>query len=143
MSDRLPGGKIHTYGLFFGADQIGFQCFANYTPTKKGTQAIFHSNRTVIHPDYAGLGLGMQVVNLTSELVQKKYGYRIMGKFSSVPMYKACIKYPCWKFLGAKRLFGELKRGGVGRNSELRKNTSTGFREKGVMTFHFEYIGNQ
>lgn len=134
LSERLPGGKIYTFGLFHGDNQIGFQCFANYTPIRKGEVPIFHSNRTVIHPDYAGLGMGIQVINLTSEYMKNEYAYKIMAKFSSVPVFKAMIKQKCWKFLGEKRLFGKMKKGG-----NLQR--TGGFREEGVKTFHFEFTG--
>jgi energy-coupling factor transporter ATP-binding protein EcfA2 len=139
LSERLPGGKIHCYGLFLNEDQIGFQCFANYTPIKKGTIPIFHSNRTVIHPDYAGLGLGIKFINETSRICQQKYGYKIMAKFSSTPVFKAMIKQKCWKFLGEKRLFGKMKVTNILRQSTNRKNTRSAFRECGVKTYHFEY----
>lgn len=134
LSERLPGGKIYTFGLFHGDNQIGFQCFANYTPIRKGYAPIFHSNRTVIHPDYAGLGMGIQVINLTSEYMKNEYGYKIMAKFSSVPVFKAMIKQKCWKFLGEKRLMGSMKTG----QTLARQG---GFREHGIKTFHFEFTG--
>lgn len=136
LSDKLPGGKIHTYGLFFGENQIGFQCFANYVPNVKGKKEIFHSNRTVVHPDYAGLGMGIILINKTSEIIQKKYGYKIMAKFSSLPVYNAMIKQQQWKFLGSKTLMGKMK---SGENMDRK----AGFREYGVKTYHFEYIGNK
>lgn len=133
MSDRLPGGKIHCYGLFYGNDQIGFQCFANYTPHKKGTEIIFHSNRTVIHPDYAGLGMGIKLINLTSQIVKEKYDYRVMAKFSSTPVFKAMIKQSCWKFLGQKRLMGSMPKSKT-------MDRMGGFREHGIKTYHFEFV---
>jgi len=30
------------------------------------------------------------------------HNYRIMAKFSAVPVFKAMIKQTCWKFLGEK-----------------------------------------
>jgi energy-coupling factor transporter ATP-binding protein EcfA2 len=134
LSERLPGGKIYTFGLFYGENQVGFQCFANYTPTKKGSVPIFHFNRTVIHPDYAGLGMGIKLINLTSQYIRNKYGYKIMGKFSSVPVFKAMIKQKCWIFLGEKRLMVNMKKG----DTMLRNG---GFREAGIKTFHFEFTG--
>ena len=134
LSERLPGGKIYTFGLFHGNNQIGFQCFANYTPTKPGEKAIYHSNRTVIHPDYAGLGMGIQLINLTSEHMLKAYNYRIMAKFSAMPVFKAMIKQKCWKFLGEYRKMNNWVRSGtMGRTK--------GFREGGIKTFHFEFNG--
>jgi hypothetical protein len=133
LSDKLPAGKIYLYGLFINEIQIGFQCFANYTPHKKGTKIIFHSNRTVIHPDYNGLGLGIKLINETSKILKNKIDCRIMGKFSSIPVFKAMIKNKNWVFLGEKRLMGKMKTGG----NMLRRS---GFREKGIKTFNFEYI---
>lgn len=91
LSENLPGGKIFIFGLFYKNQQIGFQCFANYVPGKK----IMHFNRTVIHPDYCGFGLGMKLIDSTSKFVQEK-GYKIMGKFSSVSIYKSMIKNSNW-----------------------------------------------
>ena len=135
LSERLPGGKLYLYGLFHNGNQIGFQCFANYTPHRKGTKIIYHFNRTVIHPDYNGLGLGIKLVNETSKLLLKKISCRIMGKFSSIPMYKSLIKNEQWKYLGFKRRFGKLRFGGGSK-----MNRKTGQREKGVKTYNFEYI---
>lgn len=130
----MPGGKIYTFGLFYGENQIGFQCFANYTPTRPGEIAIYHSNRTVIHPDYAGLGMGIQLINQTSQMMVDEYGYRIMAKFSSTPVFKAMIKQKAWKFLGEKRVMGKVKKGG-------KMIRDGGFREEGVKTYHFEFRG--
>lgn len=134
LSDKLPGGKNYMFGLFLGDNQIGFQCFSNYVPFKKGQKKIFHSNRTVIHPDYQGFGLGIKLINLTSKYMKETYGFRIMAKFSAIPVFKSMIKQKQWVFLGEKRLLGKMKTGG----NMTRKN---GFREMGVKTFHFEFIG--
>lgn len=133
LSDRLPGGKLYLYGLFQGENQIGFQCFANYVPYKnKVEKIIYHSNRTVIHPDYNGLGLGIKLINETSKLLDEKIDCRIMAKFSSTPVFKAMIKQKQWKFLGEKRLMGKMKKSGNMGN----KST---FRECGVKTYNFEF----
>ena len=136
LSERLPGGKLYLYGLFYNNNQIGFKCFANYTPytkknRKEGKKIIFHSNRTVIHPDYNGLGLGIKLINETSRLLLNKIDCRIMAKFSSTPVYKAMIKQDVWKYLGFKRTMGKMQFG-----KGIRK---AGFREKGVKTYNFEY----
>lgn len=123
---------MYLYGLFHNDNQIGFQCFANYTPHKKGTKIIYHSNRTVIHPDYNGLGLGILLINSTSELLNNKIDCRIMAKFSSVPVFKAMIKQKDWIYLGENRLMGKMKTGG----NMIRRG---GFRENGVKTYNFEY----
>lgn len=132
LTDRLPGGKIFLFGLYYGVNQIGFQCFANYTPTKKGTVPIFHSNRTVIHPDYAGMGLGIKVINETSHIMKTR-GFRVMAKFSSTPIYKSMIKNPSWRLCNVSRQIGKMKTGGnMGRQDGFREN---------VKTFSFEFIG--
>lgn len=132
LSELLPAGKIHLYGLFLGQNQIGFQCFANYVPHKPNTKIIYHSNRTVIHPDYNGLGLGILLINKTSKLIKDELNCRVMAKFSSTPIFKAMIKQKEWKFLGEKRLMTKMK---VGRN--MKRNG--GFRENGVKTYTFAF----
>lgn len=133
LSEKLPGGKIYLYGLFYDENQIGFQCFANYTPHKANTKIIYHSNRTVIHPDYNGLGLGIKLINETSKLLYNEIDCKIMAKFSSTPVYKAMIKQKQWVFLGKNRLMGKIKKGG----NMIRRS---GFRENGVKTYCFKYI---
>jgi len=133
LSDRLPGGKIYTFGVFHEDNQIGFQCFANYVPTRKNMTPIFHSNRTVIHPDYAGFGLGIRVINESSKYMKEKYKYKIMAKFSSTPVYKAMIKQSQWKLVDVKTQIGKTNVGG----NMMRKD---GFREN-IKTYSFEYRG--
>lgn len=134
LSERLPGGSIVLYGLFFEDKQIGFQCFANYTPHVKGKQKIYHSNRTVIHPDYQGLGLGIKLINESSRVFQKENPlFRIMAKFSALPVFKAMIKQKQWRYLETKRLMGKMQAG-------CTMDRKTGFREGGIKTYHFEYV---
>ena len=103
-----------------------------------------HSNRTVIHPDYAGLGLGIKLITESSKYVVKTYGNRVMAKFSSLPVYRAMIKDPKWKFQNIKRQIGQMKSGGsLGRSTKFHKGESSsngGYREN-VKTFHFEFVG--
>lgn len=133
LSENLPGGSIYLYGLFLNDIQIGFQCFANYVPHRQGTIKIYHSNRTVIHPDYNGLGLGILLINETSLLLLKEIKCKIMAKFSSTPVFKAMIKQKQWKYLGETRLMGKMKTGG-------NMSRQSGFREGGVKSYNFEYI---
>ncbi len=130
LSNRLPAGKIRTFGLFYGDDQIGFQCYANYVPHRPGKrQMVMHSNRVVIHPDYVGLGLGMKLVNETAALMHAE-GFEIHAKFSSIPLFKARMKDPNWVFLGKKRDHKVLVGGNMSR--------ATGFRLD-VTTYKFRY----
>ena len=136
LSEKMPGGITYTFGLFHGAEQIGFQCFANYVPHRKGTKIIYHSNRTVIHPDYTGLGLGMLLIDETSKWMMRHHDCRIMGKFSSVPVYKAMIKDKNWVLRQTLLKFDKMNVGG----NMLRRS---GFRDKGIKTWSFEFIGEQ
>lgn len=95
LSDRLPFGVTKFYGLFHNGEQIGFQCFANYTPCRKGDVMKMHFNRTVVHPDYVGLGLGIRMIEATSHLMEKN-GFEVWGKFSSVPVARAFEKSKNW-----------------------------------------------
>lgn len=77
--------------------------------------------------------MGIQLINLTSAYMHSAYRYRIMAKFSSVPVFKAMIKQKQWKFLGEKRLMGTMKHGNIDRKS--------GYRDGGIKTFSFEFKG--
>lgn len=77
--------------------------------------------------------MGIQLINLSSQYMVDKYGYRIMAKFSSTPVFKAMIKQKQWKFLGEKRVMGTIKKGG-------KMIRDGGFRDGGVKTYQFEFI---
>ena len=112
LSEAIPSGVSRYYGLYHGLKQIGFQAFSNYVPKVKGRPYILHFNRTVVHPDYNGLGIGIELINKSTELLLKENpGFRIMGKFSSVPVYRAMIRDKHWKFLGAHRKMGLMNHG--------------------------------
>jgi ABC-type taurine transport system ATPase subunit len=142
LSAHLPGGHIETFGLFHQNTQIGFQCFANYVPHRKvaavggarvrGIEKM-HSNRTVIHPDYAGFGLGIRLINETSALMAHE-GYDIWATFSSAPVYRAMSRDPKWVSTGTTRRLGTfVKTGNITR-------TSDSFR-KNVTMYGFHYVG--
>ena len=131
LSERLPGGLTEVFGLYHGADQIGFQCFANYTPIRGGQAVIMHSNRTVIHPDYVGFGLGIKLIDATSAYMAGR-GFDVRAKFSSVPVFKAFRNNPNWR-PDAAGFKTKMEVGG----SMLRK---TGFRVD-IMTYVFSWCG--
>ena len=137
MSERLPCGRVFFYGLFEGDNQIGFISYANYTPKRKGEPWIYHFNRVVIHPDYTGFGLGIHFINKTTELMKEKHKYaRIMGRFSSIPVFKALERDTQWKLLKVHKVMKRMKSGeGMERNSS--------FRDKGITSFSFEYFGDK
>lgn len=135
LSDRLPGGHIELFGMFLGDDQIGFQCFANYVPYRREDKARsvrekMHSNRTVIHPDYVGLGLGLVLINETSRIMDDA-GYHVMAKFSSIPIFKAFKTSPRWLYLGTKRDHKVVVGGNMIRDAGFRID---------VAAHQFEYI---
>lgn len=144
LSEKLPGGYIECYGLFHGDNQIGFQCFANYVPMKKGhIKKQMHFNRTVIHPDYSGLGLGIKMINISSIDMLKRFGntIQIRGKFSSIPVYKALIKSSHWELTDIKRQIGKTNLGGnMGRAKFGRDNNSGGGFRENVKTYSFKFI---
>lgn len=130
LSERLPGGEIYCFGVFHGDDQIGFQCFANYVPHTVGTRKQLHSNRTVIHPDYVGFGLGIKVINATSRIMHAR-GFDIRARFSSLPVYRAMSRQAEWKLLKVDRnLKVSISK------SNLREGRGVRI---GVRTFSFRY----
>lgn len=132
LSDKLPGGERVLYGLFHGSEQVGFQCFANYYAySRTQVRKQMHSNRTVIHPDYAGFGLGIRLINETSEIMSQR-GYDVRAKYSSTPIYRSMKKQPCWALQEIKR---EYVKPDVGAFAERK----SGYRVK-VKTYSFKYI---
>lgn len=129
LSDRLPGGLIYTFGLFHGGNQVGFQCFANYVPHRiahreAGEPMQMHSNRTVIHPDYAGLGMGIKLINATSAVMAER-GFDVRAKFSSLPVYQAMKRQPCWKLSDVSRKTNIVRGGNMERQGGFRRDVKT------------------
>lgn len=131
LSERLPTGKIFTFGLFQGVEQIGFSCWAAYII---GDQKTFFPNRIVVHPDYAGLGLSLHLLNEPAKWMVKR-GYKIRAKFSSLPMYKIGMRDPLWRLAKTSR---PIKKGksGYKATKKARKNT---IRTK-TTTYHFDFV---
>lgn len=73
-------------------------------------------------------------MNLACKEVKVRYNYRIMTKFSATPVYKSAIKSQEWKHTKTERKLDRMNYGGA-------MERKTGFREYGVTTYHFEYIG--
>jgi hypothetical protein len=134
LSENLPAGFQKHFGLFNNDNQIGYINYVNYVPhSDKNKPMILHFNRLVIHPDYAGLGLGILFLNQTAKII-KNNNFKVMGKFSSTPVYKSLIKSDIWQLKETKTQVGRMKKGGnMQRNSGFRQN---------VKTYSFEYIGS-
>lgn len=130
MSDKLPGGYIKTYGLFVDSEQVGFQCWAEYTPhTNINAKRKLHSNRTVIHPDYCGFGLGMRLIDETAKLLAQDHD--LYAKFSNLAVARAFEKSKIW-ILASVNHTTPSGGGNMTRYS--------GFRKK-VKTFSYRYKG--
>ena len=133
LSDRLAGGHIECFGIYLDNKQVGFQCFANYVPHRKGTKKIMHSNRTVVHPDYVGFGLGMKVIDLTSQYMHEQ-GFLVQAKFSALPVYYAMKKHKNWRLTAVSNNTQESQF--IPGGNSKRKS---GFRQK-TKTFSFKFI---
>lgn len=137
LSEKIPGGSNIFYGLFLNGKQIGFQCFSNYVPDVSGKKRIYHSNRTVIHPDYVGFGLGIKLINETSKIVEKN-GFRVVAKFSSIPIFKSMSKSEFWKLLKVEKKMKPTTSSTSGRFANSNGDSKKGERLK-VKTFTFEF----
>lgn len=138
LSENLPGGLIFTFGLFMSGQQVGFQCFAEYVLRKKNRARTLHFNRTVIHPDYVGVGLGIKLIDETSAIMKKR-GYRIMGKFSNAAVAASMSKDPRWALKSIQRFTPKLGNTGQRRSAQ---NAGHETRERqAVKTYSFEFLG--
>ena len=141
LSQNLPAGFVFFFGLFFEGRQIGFQCFAEYVPYKKGTKRKLHSNRLVIHPDFQGLGLGIRLANLTAEIMRRR-GYRVFAKFSHVAMHKARKKDSNWRWLGVSNNVPARRLDTKKQMSKGILHLKSGYRQL-VRTYSYEYVGRR
>jgi ABC-type dipeptide/oligopeptide/nickel transport system ATPase subunit len=132
LSEVLPKGRIYSYGLFQGENQVGYVCYAAYII---GDQETFFFNRLVIHPDYCGFGLGLSLVKASADhMLKEARAKRILGKFSSIPMKKACESSESFRLLKEDL---QLLKGTVGKTSGSGK--AQAIRNK-VRTWTFCYL---
>lgn len=135
LSDKMPANP-RTFGLFLNGTQIGFQCFADYTPLRNKHRArIMHSNRTVIHPDYAGLGLGIRLIDASSAIMTAE-GFDVRARFSSVPVFRAMNRNPNWVHESTTRPM----KNSVTRTSGLSRGRRKTARVR-VTVFSFRWVG--
>ena len=150
LSERLAGGHQKFFGLWEGANQIGFLAFTNYVPHRKEkmVRMQMHFNRLVIHPDYCGFGLGIHFLNHCSQVMHDQ-GYEVMGKFSSAPVYSALKRDSNWRLVDVKRqtkitIGGTMQRGNANKGTRfdrakaITSPTQRGFRLD-VKTWSFKY----
>jgi len=135
LSERLAP-LSHFFGLFHKTNQIGFIAYTSYIPyTQKmklsKKKIVLHANRIVIHPDYAGFGLGIRLTTEVAKLLIKKYELRC--KFSSEPMYHAMKKDNSWRIIETTR---NLKKAPTGLK---RKH---GYRKQ-IKTYTFKFVQNE
>lgn len=138
------GGRCLHFGLFHNDEQIGYACLVNYVPwTDKTKPMMMHVSRVVVHPDFAGMGLG---VKLSDAVAREgvKLGYRVLIKMSSTPMYKSMSKSSLWKFMKVDRQIGRMKSGAIrhhANNRTARTASQTGGFRENVKTYTFEFVG--
>jgi energy-coupling factor transporter ATP-binding protein EcfA2 len=132
LSDRLPGGSA-CYGLWHGADQIGFCAASIYVPPRKSMPTLRHLNRLVIHPDYAGLGLGLPF-STTVAGDRVRLGERVAVTFSARPMGKALARDANWRALPKERRIGRK------HNARLGGQQAASTRYN-VTLYRYEYVG--
>ena len=135
LSDNLPSNP-RSFGLFINNKQIGFQCFANYNIAN---QKMLHSNRTIIHPEYIGLGLGIRLITETSRIMIDR-GYEIRAKFSNISIYRSMMKDPFWKYMGKSDNFNTNKSRISKKKSGLGSAKIKAIKQ-GVVSYSFKFIG--
>jgi len=150
LSEKLPGGRTYYFGLFIDDRQVGFICFANYIPKRRNDRFIVHANRIVVSPDYCGFGLGLKLTNECCKLMKKEFNYKLMIKFSSIPLYKAMSRdTKNWRPHSSERVVGKSKYTLVkeeiakqGRESKFGRISGEVDTFRGnVVTWSFRYIG--
>lgn len=140
-ADRV-GGRVLHFGLFLGANMIGYGCLVNYVPwSDKSKPMIMHVSRVVIHPDYAGLGLGIRLFNAIAAYGAHRLRYRVLTKFSSTPVYRSMIRDKSWRHIKTDRQIGRTKTGDIRGQFNVSGKPVSGFREN-VKTHTFEFIGD-
>ena len=129
LSENLPAGRVQFFGLFHGEDQIGFICYANYTPKRKHERRFkMHANRVVVHPDYVGLGLGLKMLNETAQYMTEQ-DCEVFIKMSAKPLIRACENSEKWRLKAVQRF--QRKAGAISRQ--------TGYRDA-IKTYSFAFI---
>ena len=132
LSDSVYPDNPFIYAVVYDGEVIGCQFWSNYA-MKRNVLTKLHTNRTVIHPDYQSLGLGIHVINETAKVVNGK-GYKLLGKFSNKAVATSMSRSDQWKLLGTELEYKSVR---LGNKSRLQRKQVSKRR-----LYNFEYIGD-
>lgn len=134
LSASLPRGESYCFGLFFNGAQLGVNFFSTLMP---GQNNIVHFNRTVVLPEWCGIGLGEKLITETSRIMRRR-GKRVLGKFSNSAVAVSLLRSEAWRLvrqsLNLKPARNFMRGTRPGRASTLRAQEKT---------FLFEFVGNK
>jgi ABC-type dipeptide/oligopeptide/nickel transport system ATPase subunit len=139
LSEKLPGGKLYTFGLFRGEDQVGFICFACYSMVDR---KLYHFNRAVVHPDFVGLGLGAKFATECSKIMNSR-GFRIKSKFTSPAMYRHLKNHPNWRCMKIESIVTRADSSPVKVNKKITTKEAAARNASklwGVRYYYFDFI---
>lgn len=122
------GSCYFSCGLYLKDRPIGIIIFNKLIPQR---QNYMHSTRLVIHPDFAGFGLGINFEIICSRYLKSK-GYRIFSITSQYHIVKAQLKRKCYRLIDCKIPIKV-------RTSNFICRTTEGLRNK-VKLYNLEFI---
>jgi ABC-type lipoprotein export system ATPase subunit len=95
MTSQLPPSAFCVCGYVEG-EAVAFECAHRFPHPK--ARDIFQSARTVVLPDWQGLGIGNLMIEFMGELVCAR-GFRLHGTAAHPVVVKHFAKSPRWKLL--------------------------------------------
>lgn len=128
-------GKIHAgakcFGLMFGDECVGFTSYIHFPHPK--ARNIRHLHRSVILPDWQGLGLGGMLADWAGGFLHG-FGYRCRRVIAHPAVIAHCLKSPRWRLAGVSK----NKCGGMTSTS---KSLAKRFNLHALRRVHtFEYV---
>ena len=84
----------HCYGCYDGDEIIGFTAVLHFPHPKKPNMKKIH--RTVVLPDYQGIGIGTKFVNIIAEMYHQQ-GFEFFRVMSAKNVIGALTKSPLWR----------------------------------------------
>ena len=95
ISKYLAPNTKHGFCLYNGLKKVGI-CFFTPRPTAgTGRFRYIWINRSVLHPDYHGLGLATPFRDICCDIVKSR-GYRVITSFRHKKMFYIVKANPAW-----------------------------------------------
>jgi GNAT superfamily N-acetyltransferase len=127
-------GDYHGHGAIVGLVNGQLAAFASYISYPSGTipQPSKREHRTVVLPDFQGMGIGVRISDVMATMVLRR-GFRYFSKTSHPRMGGYRERSPLWR---------ATSKNGLARTTEAEHGGFTNWHVKHTKSYSHEFVGD-